>query len=41
MRLGRDFALDGELAERLGAIEGLANIQLQPVRAKASLRLVA
>jgi DNA polymerase-3 subunit alpha len=41
IRLGRDFALDGELAERLGAIEGLANIQLQPVRAKASLRLVA
>lgn len=41
IRLGRDFALDGELAERLSAIEGLANVQLQPVRAKASLRLVA
>ena len=41
IRLGRDFALDGELAERLGAVEGLANVQLQPLRGRANLRLVA
>lgn len=41
VRLGRNFALDGELAERLTAIEGLENVQLQPVRTKANLRLVA
>ena len=28
VRLGRDFALDGELAERLAQIEGLANVSL-------------
>ena len=39
--LGEDFALDGELAERLGAVEGIANVQLQPLRGRANLRLVA
>ena len=41
VRLGRDFMLDGELAERLAAIEGIENVQLQPVRVKPNLRLVA
>jgi DNA polymerase-3 subunit alpha len=41
VRLGRDFALDGELAERLAHIDGLANISLTTRRASASLRLVA
>jgi DNA polymerase-3 subunit alpha len=41
VRLGRDFELDGELAERLGAVEGIANVQLQPIRGRANLRLVA
>ncbi len=41
LRLGRDFALDGELAERIASIEGIANVQLQPVRARPNLRLVA
>ena len=41
MRLGRNFMLDGELAERLAAVEGLRNVSLQPLRAKANLRLVA
>jgi len=39
--LGEDFALDGELAERLGAVEGIGNVQLQPLRGRANLRLVA
>ncbi|MBO9517303.1 MAG: DNA polymerase III subunit alpha [Porphyrobacter sp.] len=41
MRLGRDFKLDGELAERLAHVEGLANVSLTTRRAQASLRLVA
>ncbi|KUO55556.1 MAG: DNA polymerase III subunit alpha [Sphingomonadales bacterium BRH_c3] len=41
VRLGHHFALDGELAERLTAIEGIENVQLQPVRGRANLRLVA
>ena len=41
MRLGRNFLLDGDLAERLAAIEGLENVSLQPARASARLRLVA
>jgi DNA polymerase-3 subunit alpha len=42
VRLGRDFALDGELAERLAAIEGVANIALTALRGGAGqLKLVA
>ncbi len=41
LRLGRNFALDGELAERLAAIPGIARVELVPVKAKPSLRLVA
>ena len=38
--LGRDFQLDGELAERLASVEGLANVQLATQRGP-NLRLVA
>ena len=41
LRLGRDFALDGELAERLAPIDGLANISLTARRGGDRLRLVA
>ena len=41
MRLGRDFALDGDLAERLAGIEGLYNIALTAKREGEHLRLVA
>ncbi|WP_427967431.1 DNA polymerase III subunit alpha [Altererythrobacter sp.] len=41
LRLGRQFMLDGDLAERLAAIEGLENVELKPLRARANLRLVA
>ena len=41
MRLGRDFALDGELAERLADIEGIANVSLTARRGAGHLRLVA
>ena len=41
LRLGRDFALDGELAERLAHVDGLANIALEPRRGPSRLRLVA
>ncbi|MEN9682306.1 MAG: hypothetical protein RLZZ427_57 [Pseudomonadota bacterium] len=41
MRLGRDFQLDGELAERLANIAGLANVSLSARRGPAHLRLVA
>jgi len=40
MRLGRDFNLDGELAERLAEIGGLANVSLT-TRKGPSLKLVA
>ena len=40
MVIGRNFHLDGDLAERLAAIDGLANVQLSTQRAP-SLRLVA
>ena len=39
--LGKDFYLDGELAERLASVEGLANVALSARRGGASLRLVA
>jgi DNA polymerase-3 subunit alpha len=41
MRLGRDFALDGELAERLAEIEGVSNVALTAQRGGGQLRLVA
>ena len=41
LRLGRDFELDGEIAERLAQVEGLANVSLTTRRASSHLRLVA
>jgi len=41
LRLGRDFALDGELAERLAQVGGLANVSLTSRRGPSHLRLVA
>jgi DNA polymerase-3 subunit alpha len=41
MRLGRDFQLDGEVAERLASIDGVANVSLSARRGATSLRLVA
>jgi DNA polymerase-3 subunit alpha len=41
VRLGRGFVLDGDLAERLAAIDGISNVALVPLRGKARLRLVA
>jgi DNA polymerase-3 subunit alpha len=41
IRLGRDFALNGELAERLAAVEGIENVTLEPLRDRERLRLVA
>ena len=39
--LGRSFALDGELAERLASAPGLAKVQLTTRRSGGHLRLVA
>ena len=39
--LGRNFALDGELAERLASVPGLAKVQLDKRRGGAHLKLVA
>ena len=41
LRLGRDFQLDGEIAERLAFIEGIANVSLTARRGAGNLRLVA
>ncbi|HOB13504.1 MAG TPA: DNA polymerase III subunit alpha [Novosphingobium sp.] len=41
VRLGSDFQIDGDLAERLASIEGLANVSLTARRGTANLRLVA
>jgi DNA polymerase-3 subunit alpha len=41
VRLGSDFRLDGELAERLASVDGLANVSLSAKRGSANLRLVA
>ena len=41
MRLGRAFHLDGELAERLASVPGLAKVQLTTRRGGSHLRLVA
>jgi DNA polymerase III subunit alpha len=41
VRLGRNFALSGELAEQLGEIAGIGNVELVPVKPRGNLRLVA
>jgi DNA polymerase-3 subunit alpha len=41
VRLGRDFALGGELVDRLAHVPGLSDVALTPVRGVAQLRLVA
>ena len=41
VRLGRDFRIDGDLAEQLAAIEGVSNVSLGPQRRASHLRLVA
>jgi DNA polymerase-3 subunit alpha len=41
MRLGSNFILDGDLAERLSGVEGIANVALEPQRGRAKLKLVA
>jgi DNA polymerase-3 subunit alpha len=41
VRLGSDFMIDGELAERLASLEGLANVSLSAKRGASHLRLVA
>ncbi|MEM7664326.1 MAG: DNA polymerase III subunit alpha [Pseudomonadota bacterium] len=41
IRLGRNFVLDGELAERIAVIEGIENVELAPLRPRANLKLVA
>jgi DNA polymerase-3 subunit alpha len=41
MRLGRGFVLNGDLAERLAGVAGIANVALVPVKGKTRLRLVA
>ncbi|MDE2596019.1 MAG: DNA polymerase III subunit alpha [Sphingomonadales bacterium] len=41
LRLGRDFALDGDLAERLAEIDGVHNVSLSARRGPSHLRLVA
>ena len=41
VRLGTEFVLNGDLAERLAEFEGLANVTLTPARGRANLKLVA
>ncbi|MBV7260050.1 DNA polymerase III subunit alpha [Erythrobacter crassostreae] len=41
VHLGRNFVLDGELAERIADVEGIENVELAPVRGRANLKLVA
>ncbi|MEL7445040.1 MAG: DNA polymerase III subunit alpha [Pseudomonadota bacterium] len=41
LHLGGNFLLTGELAERLAAIDGLDQVELQPLRSRANLKLVA
>ncbi|WP_252257945.1 DNA polymerase III subunit alpha [Erythrobacter aurantius] len=41
MRLGSDFVLNGDLAERLSGVPGIENVALEPQRGRANLRLVA
>lgn len=41
IRLGRDFQIDSDLAERLASVDGIANVALSARRGAAHLRLVA
>jgi DNA polymerase-3 subunit alpha len=41
VRLGRGFVVSGELAERLAAVEGIANVALAPIKRRPNLKLVA
>jgi DNA polymerase-3 subunit alpha len=41
LRLGRQYHLDSEVAERLASVEGLANVALTARRNTGHLRLVA
>ncbi len=41
MRLGSNFVLNGELAERLAAVDGIAKVALVPLKKRGNLRLVA
>ncbi len=41
VRLGANYVLNGDLAERLSDMEGLSNVTLTPARGRASLKLVA
>ncbi len=41
MRLGRNFVLTGELAERLAAVDGIDRVALVPLKKRSNLRLVA
>jgi DNA polymerase-3 subunit alpha len=41
IRLGFDFRIDGDLAEQVALIEGVANVSLGPRRRSSHLRLVA
>ncbi|MXP25428.1 DNA polymerase III subunit alpha [Altererythrobacter indicus] len=41
LRLGADFAIDGELAEKLSEVPGLANVSLTTRTGSANLKLVA
>lgn len=41
MCLGRNFVLTGELAERLSGVDGIAKVNLAPLKRRSNLRLVA
>jgi len=41
LRLGRDFALDGQLVDELAQIEGIGVVAFQPQSGRSRLRLVA
>ncbi|WDA40507.1 DNA polymerase III subunit alpha [Erythrobacter sp. BLCC-B19] len=41
MRLGRNFVLTGELAERLASVAGISRVALVPLKRRSNLRLVA
>jgi len=41
LRLGRDFMLEGAVAERLSGVAGLSDVQLSARRGAGRLRLVA
>ena len=41
VRLGTNYALNGDLAERLTGVEGLSNVTLTPAKGRANLKLVA